>query len=223
MRKPTIIEEMPDHTGEKPGVGPEQPGRSREKPEGAGAPLQGSRPLPLRSSPGGSAPWTLILDGHPHSGIEDCSFRASYSRNENAAGESDGSGLGPRARGDRTGRGGRAGAPTGWPRSGCGGRAAVAQEPKTAVWFALAAVVLVGGGRKLSAWWQARKAVARLGEPDVTPAEIEAVAEHGRAGVYELLRIFSSSPRNRRAWPPGARWRDCGSWTNWWPRKSRPS
>jgi hypothetical protein len=67
-------------------------------------------------------------------------------------------------------------------------------EPKTAVWLALAAAVLIGGGRKLSAWWQARKAVLRLGEANVTPEEIEAVAEHGRAGVYELLRIFSSSP-----------------------------
>ena len=67
-------------------------------------------------------------------------------------------------------------------------------EPKTAVWFALAAAVLIGGGRKLSAWWQARKAVLRLGEANVTSEEIEAAAEHGRAGVYELLRIFSSSP-----------------------------
>jgi hypothetical protein len=67
-------------------------------------------------------------------------------------------------------------------------------EPKTAVWVALAAIVLIGGGRRLFSWWQARKAVARLGEPDVTPAEIESVAEHGRAGVGELLRIFSSSP-----------------------------
>jgi hypothetical protein len=67
-------------------------------------------------------------------------------------------------------------------------------EPKTAVWFALAAALVIGGGRKLSAWWQARKAVLRLGEPNVTSEEIEAVAEHGRAGVYELLRLFSSSP-----------------------------
>jgi hypothetical protein len=67
-------------------------------------------------------------------------------------------------------------------------------EPKTAVWVALGAATLIGGGRKLNSWWQARKAVARLGEPDVTPDAIEAVAEHGRAGVYELLRIFSASP-----------------------------
>jgi hypothetical protein len=67
-------------------------------------------------------------------------------------------------------------------------------EPKTAVWAALAAIVLIGGGRRVFSWWKARKAVARLGEPDVTPAEIEAVAEFGRAGVGELLRLFSTSP-----------------------------
>jgi hypothetical protein len=41
--------------------------------------------------------------------------------------------------------------------------------------------------------WRARKAIARLQEPTVTAEEIEAVAEHGRAGVGELLRIFSTS------------------------------
>jgi hypothetical protein len=66
-------------------------------------------------------------------------------------------------------------------------------EPKTAVWFALGAVVLVGGGRKVSLWWQARKAIARIQEPNAVPEDIEAVAEFGRAGVYELLRIFSST------------------------------
>jgi hypothetical protein len=74
------------------------------------------------------------------------------------------------------------------------GRRRWLSEPKTAIWFVLGAAVLIGGGRKLSAWWRARKAVLRLGESNVTPAEIEAVAEHGRAGVYELLRVFSSSP-----------------------------
>jgi hypothetical protein len=51
VRKPTIIEEMPENNfgGEKPGIGPEKkPGRGGEKLDGAGAPLQGSRPLPLR-------------------------------------------------------------------------------------------------------------------------------------------------------------------------------
>jgi hypothetical protein len=48
VRKPTIIEEMPEKPGERPKSGPEKPGRTGEKPEGAGAPAQGARPLPLR-------------------------------------------------------------------------------------------------------------------------------------------------------------------------------
>ncbi len=65
-------------------------------------------------------------------------------------------------------------------------------EPKAAVWIALAVAVLVGGGR--SSWGRgARKAVARLDDPRVTIEEIAAVADHGRAGVWELLRIFSTA------------------------------
>jgi hypothetical protein len=67
------------------------------------------------------------------------------------------------------------------------------REPKTAIWIILAAALVVGGWRKLSLSWRARKAVARLADPSVTPQEVEAAAEHGRAAVWELLRIFSSS------------------------------
>src|SRR5438270_10066825 len=85
-------------------------------------------------------------------------------------------------------------------------------EPKAAVWIVLAAVVLIGGGRRLLWAWRARRAVARLGEPDVTPAQIEAVAEFGRSGAWELLRIFSvteSEPRRLAAGRALARlWRD---------------
>ena len=46
-------------------------------------------------------------------------------------------------------------------------------------------VLLLGGGRRLLQLWQARKGLARLVEPDVTPEEIEAAAlrpaEPGRA------------------------------------------
>jgi len=66
-------------------------------------------------------------------------------------------------------------------------------EPKAAIWIALAAALLLGGGRKLLLAWRARRAVGLLGEPNVTPEEIEAVAEHGRAGVWELMRIFSTA------------------------------
>ena len=53
--------------------------------------------------------------------------------------------------------------------------------------MALAAIILIGGGRRLLWAWRARKAVARLSEAGVTPEEIEAVAEFGRSGVWELL------------------------------------
>jgi hypothetical protein len=48
VRKPTIIEEMPDNGGQRPKVGPDKPGRGGEKPDAAGAPAPGSRPLPAR-------------------------------------------------------------------------------------------------------------------------------------------------------------------------------
>jgi hypothetical protein len=77
--------------------------------------------------------------------------------------------------------------------SGSGADRSWVSEPKAVVWIALAAALLVGGGRKLLLAWRARKAIARLEAPNVTTEEIEAVAEHGRAGVGELLRIFSTS------------------------------
>ncbi len=67
------------------------------------------------------------------------------------------------------------------------------REPKTAVWIILAAAIALGGWRKLRLAWLARKAVARLEDPRVTTQEVEAAAEHGRAAVWELLRIFSST------------------------------
>jgi hypothetical protein len=67
------------------------------------------------------------------------------------------------------------------------------REPKAAVWLILATAIVFGGWRKLRAAWRARKAVARLEDPRVTPEEVEAAAEHGRAAVWELLRIFSST------------------------------
>jgi hypothetical protein len=48
VRKPTIIEEMPENHGERPKIRPEKPGGEGEKPEGTGAPAQGARPQPLR-------------------------------------------------------------------------------------------------------------------------------------------------------------------------------
>jgi len=86
--------------------------------------------------------------------------------------------------------------------SGPGARRNWLSEPKAVVWIALAVALLLGGGRKLLLAWRARKAIARLEEPNVMAEEIEAVAEHGRAGIGELLRIFSTSdsePRRQAA------------------------
>jgi hypothetical protein len=66
-------------------------------------------------------------------------------------------------------------------------------EPRTAVLLALAAVILFGGGRKVLQVWNARRAVGRLGEPDVTLEEVEAAASHGRAGLVELFRLLGSA------------------------------
>ncbi len=63
-------------------------------------------------------------------------------------------------------------------------------EPRTTVLIVLGGVVLLGGGRRLLQAWKARKAVARLSEPDITPGEIESVAQFGRSGLPELFRIF---------------------------------
>jgi hypothetical protein len=47
FHKPTIIEELPDVEGPKPGNSPDKPGKPQRKP-GAGAPEAGARPAPSR-------------------------------------------------------------------------------------------------------------------------------------------------------------------------------
>lgn len=88
------------------------------------------------------------------------------------------------------------------PAPGRGGQAAVGEqrtrrhwlrEPRSAVWLVLALILGIGGGRRLRWSLRARRAVARLADPDVTPEEIEAAAAFGREGAWELLRIFSTS------------------------------
>jgi hypothetical protein len=66
-------------------------------------------------------------------------------------------------------------------------------EPRTAVLIVLGSVALIGGGRRLLEAWKSRLAVARLGEPDVTPEEVASAVRFGRAGLMELFRIFSES------------------------------
>jgi hypothetical protein len=65
----------------------------------------------------------------------------------------------------------------------------------------MAAVLLIGGGRKLLRALRARRAVGRLDDPGVSPEAIAEVAEYGRAGLFELFRIFGSAagPEQRAA------------------------
>lgn len=67
-------------------------------------------------------------------------------------------------------------------------------DPRTTVLFVLGSIVLIGGGRRLLMASRARKAVDRLAEPDVTPDEIVAAAEHGRSGLIEFFRLLAEGP-----------------------------
>ncbi|WP_169976396.1 hypothetical protein [Tautonia rosea] len=64
-------------------------------------------------------------------------------------------------------------------------------DPRTTVLFVLGSIVLIGGGRRLLMASRARKAVDRLAEPNVTPEEIVAAAEHGRPGLIEFFRLLA--------------------------------
>jgi hypothetical protein len=65
-------------------------------------------------------------------------------------------------------------------------------DPRSAVLVVLGAALLIGGGRRLLLGWRARGAIGRLNAPDLTPEEVEAAAEHGRAGLMDLFRILGT-------------------------------
>ena len=67
-------------------------------------------------------------------------------------------------------------------------------DPRSTVLFALASVVVLGGGRRLLRARRARAAVDRLGDPDVRPEEVESAADHGRAGLMDLFRLLGTAP-----------------------------
>lgn len=66
-------------------------------------------------------------------------------------------------------------------------------EPRNAVFLVLASALIFGGGRRLVQGWKARRAVCRLGEPDVTIAEIEEASRHGRSGLIDLFRLLGTA------------------------------
>ena len=82
----------------------------------------------------------------------------------------------------------------------------MAGRPEDAVLFVLASVVLIGGGRRLMLASRARRAVDRLGDPDVSADEVLAASGHGRADLMELFRLLTEGrddddPPRRRPGP----------------------
>lgn len=64
-------------------------------------------------------------------------------------------------------------------------------EPRNFVFLVLALVLGVGGARRLWLGLRARRAIARLGDLDVTPAEIALAGGFGRPALAELFRLLA--------------------------------
>jgi hypothetical protein len=69
------------------------------------------------------------------------------------------------------------------------------RDPRTAVLTFLVVALVFGGGRKLLQGLRARRSVAALEGPDPSPEEVEAAAEHGRAGLIELFRLLGTAEK----------------------------
>src|SRR3989442_610549 len=76
-------------------------------------------------------------------------------------------------------------------------------EPRAAVLIVMLLIVLIGGGRKLLQGYRARRAVNRLGEPDVSAGEVEAAVEFGREGLMDLFRPLGPAGAAQVRPPPG--------------------
>lgn len=78
---------------------------------------------------------------------------------------------------------------------------ALLSNPRSAVLAALAGIVLIGVGRKALGGLRTRRALRRLSDEDVTPAEVAASAAAGRAAMTELARLHATAaqPEIRRA------------------------
>ena len=68
-------------------------------------------------------------------------------------------------------------------------------DPRNAVLVTLAAVAIAGTWLKLRKGERARRAIALLDEPGLTPKQVEAVAHHGREGVTDLFRVQGEPDR----------------------------
>ena len=69
------------------------------------------------------------------------------------------------------------------------------RDPRSAVLAFLASVFLIGGGRKVFQGLQARRLIAALGGSNPAVADVEAAANHGRAGLIDLFRLLATADR----------------------------
>ena len=74
VRKPTIIEEMPENNGERPRIGPGEAGTRRGKTRRGWSSSAGLTPAAVARSTGGPAPHSLMLS-QPRLGIPDSRFQ----------------------------------------------------------------------------------------------------------------------------------------------------
>ncbi|WP_435018826.1 hypothetical protein TA3x_000813 [Tundrisphaera sp. TA3] len=82
-----------------------------------------------------------------------------------------------RSRGERT--------PWGWGRW--------LADPRGMVLVALGSALVFGGGRRWLMAIRSRRAIAAIAAPRPTPEEVEAAADHGRAGLMDLFRLLGTS------------------------------
>src|SRR5258708_36664192 len=61
--------------------------------------------------------------------------------------------------------------------------------------FVVLAFLALGLGRRFLQAMRARRAIARLGGPRVTPSEAEAAAKHARAGLLALFKLLGPAAK----------------------------
>ena len=69
------------------------------------------------------------------------------------------------------------------------------RDPRSAVLAFLASVFLIGGGRKVLQGIRARRLIAALGGSNPAVDDVEAAADHGRAGLIDLFRLLGTADR----------------------------
>jgi len=75
------------------------------------------------------------------------------------------------------------------------GWSAYLADPRTAVLVFLASALILGGGRKGLEAIRARRVVAAIGGSNPDVLDVEAAADHGRAGLIDLFRLLGTADR----------------------------